>query len=103
VASLLNKLKLRNPRWSVFSRVLAAMLGGYGLATSSTLLITQIFIFFTRESQAIHSGLLLGFLIYAFAAMWVFSVASAKKAWLGLININLILLGSTWLLIQVHS
>lgn len=103
VSHLLKKIQFTNPRWPVFSRMLAAAFGGYALATSSSLLITQLVMSSVGKYQAIHIGLMLAFLIYACAAMWVFSVSSAKRAWFGLVKINVIFLVVTWLLMQVNS
>jgi len=52
----------------------------------------------TEKYQAIHIGLILTFLVYACAAMWVFSVKTAKKAWLGLLKSISFCLVITWLL-----
>ncbi len=100
---LLNKLQFSNPRWWVFSRVLAALIGGYVLATVASMLISQLFGGSVGQYQAIHIGLMLSFLIYACAAMWVFSVSSAKHAWLGLFKLNIILLALTWAFILVKN
>jgi len=96
----LNNINLSSPRWTVFSRSLAAILGGYALATSSALFIGQLLLSSAGKYQAIHIGLLLSFLVYACAAMWVFSVSNATKAWIGLIKWNIVFLLGTWLLMQ---
>jgi len=98
VSNLIANLNFSSARWSVFSRVLAATFGGYVLATSSSLFIGKLLLPTLGANQAIHIGLLLSFLVYACAAMWVFSVSSAGKAWLGLIKFNLSLVVLTWLL-----
>jgi len=80
--------------------MLAAIFGGYALATTSSLFIAQLLIYIIEKNQAIHISIMLTFLIYAGTAMWVFSVTSARQAWLGLLKFNVILLTSTWLLMQ---
>ena len=100
VSYLLNKLNLSGPRWDIFFRIMAASFGGYMLATSSSLFLGKLFLPIVGAYQAIHIGLLFSFLVYACAAMWVFSVSSAGKAWLGLIKLNLALVVLTWLLMQ---
>jgi len=100
VSYFINFLNMPSPRWAVFSRILAATLGGYALATSSALFIGQLLLSSAGKYQAIHIGLLLTFLVYACAAMWVFSVSNATKAWIGLIKWNLAFLLGTWLLMQ---
>ncbi len=70
-------------RLGVASRALAAIGGGYAL---SALAATVSAIYFpgTRAEAAIF-GMLLSFLIYTLAVMWVFAVRSAWRAWLGLL------------------
>lgn len=99
----INTNKFINPRWWVFSRILAATFGGYMLATSSALFFGQLLLQSGGKYQALHTGMLLSFLIYACAAMWVFSTATAKRAWLGLIQLNIVLILLTALLMQVNS
>ena len=96
-------LNFSSPRWAVFSRVLAATFGGYALATASSLFISQLLFTSVGKYQAIHIGLLLTFLVYACAAMWVFSVDSANKAWLGLLKSTVSLIVVTWLLMQFNG
>lgn len=93
-----NKFQLIHPRWAIFSRVCAAIFGGYALATSSSVFIGQLLLTSIGKYQAIHLGLLLSFLVYACAVMWVFSVASVKKAWWLLILVNITLILASWLL-----
>ena len=98
-----NYLNFSSPRWAVFSRVLAATFGGYVLAISSSLFIGQLLLNAVGKYQAIHIGLMFTFIVYACAAMWVFSVSSAGKAWLGLIKLTVFFVISTWLLKQLMS
>ncbi|OUR63037.1 hypothetical protein A9Q74_02170 [Colwellia sp. 39_35_sub15_T18] len=100
MSSLLHKVNFTKPRWQVFSRVLAAVFGGYALATVASLFIAQLLIYIIEKNQAIHISIMLTFLIYAGTAMWVFAVTSARQAWVGLLKLNAILLASTWLLMQ---
>ena len=103
MSDLYKKINFTNPRWPVFSRLIAAIFAGYALATSSALFIGQLLIQATDEYQAIHIGLMLSFVVYVGAVIWVFSVSSAKRAWLGLISLNVIFLLLTWLLKQVNN
>ncbi|MEI6894543.1 MAG: hypothetical protein V5789_07900 [Colwellia sp.] len=98
-----DKINFISPRWLVFSRVVAAIFAGYALATTSTLFFGQLLLTSVGKYEAVHIGMLLSFPIYACAAMWVFSVASAQKAWIGLIKLNVILMIFTWLLVQANS
>jgi hypothetical protein len=70
-------------RLGVASRTVAAIVGGY---TLSALVATVSAIWFpgTRAEAAIF-GMLLSFVIYTLAVMWVFAVRSAWRAWLGLL------------------
>jgi hypothetical protein len=70
-------------RLGVASRTLAAIVGGYAL---SALVATVAAIYYpaTRAEAAIF-GMLLSFVIYTLAVMWVFAVRSAWRAWLGLL------------------
>ena len=101
--SKFTKFHFTNPRWWVFSRIMAAIFAGYALATTSSLFLGQLFLESVGIYQALHIGMLLSFLIYTCAVMWVFSVSSAKKAWGGLIGLNIIFVLLTWLLMQVNS
>jgi len=101
VFSVFTKFHFANPRYWVCSRIVAAIFGGYALTTSSSLLISQLLGEFMSKYQAIHISLMLSFLVYACVVMWVFSVTSAKKAWLGLITANVFCLALTWSLLQL--
>jgi hypothetical protein len=96
-------LHFSSPRWAVFSRVLAAIFGGYALATLSSIFINQLLLNIVGKYQAIHIGLLLTFLVYSFAAMWIFSVKTARKAWIGLLKSMFFCLVITWLLGKVSG
>lgn len=98
--SLLHKINFTNPRWFIFLRVFSAVFGGYALATTASLFIAQLLMHLVGENQAIHISIMLTFLIYAGAAIWVFSVTTVRQAWLGLLKINALLLAGTWLLMQ---
>lgn len=70
-------------RLGVASRAAAAIVGGYAL---SALVATVSAIYFpsTRTEAAIF-GMLLSFVIYVMAVMWVFAVRTALRAWMGLL------------------
>lgn len=103
MSNLIPTIHFTNPRWWVFSRIIAAVFGGYLVASVSTLFIGQLLFSSSGKYQAFHTGLMLSFLIYACAAMWVFSVATAKSAWFGLLATSGVLAIVTWLLMQVNS
>ena len=71
--------------WStgpLISRIVAALFGGYALAALSSVAVLALPM---SKPQAVLTGMLASFLIYAGAVIWVFAVRSALKAWLGLI------------------
>lgn len=71
------------PRWlGVASRTLAALFGGYGLA-SLAVAACAVALPMAR-SDAVLTGMMVGLVVQAAAAIWVFSAASALRAWLGL-------------------
>ncbi|WP_406236221.1 DUF3649 domain-containing protein [Isoptericola jiangsuensis] len=64
------------------SRIIAALLGGYLLAALSSVAALALPI---DPQQAVFTGMLVSFLLYAGAVVWVFAVRSARRAWLGLV------------------
>jgi len=75
------------------SRILAALFGGYALAALCSIAALALPI---DGRQAVFSGMLASFLLYAGAVVWVFAVRSAWRAWLGLVMTALPL----WLIAQ---
>jgi hypothetical protein len=70
-------------RLGVASRAVAAIGGGYVL---SALVATVSAIYFPApRAEAAIFGMLVSFLIYTMAVMWVFAVRTAWRAWLGLL------------------
>lgn len=72
--------KIHNP---VLSRVIAAIFGGYLLANSVAILLPYLLP--GSKANGVMTGILVSFLIYACAAMWVFSAKSAWQAWAGIL------------------
>lgn len=70
-------------RLQVFSRIVAATVGGYALATAMTVLLTLLWP--APKGQAVLATNMLGFVWYTIAVMWVFSTKSATRAWLGML------------------
>jgi hypothetical protein len=67
----------------VFSRTVAAVVGGYVL--SNLLAILTSYILPMSISDSVLLSLQLSFLFYSVVVIWVFSTKTASKAWLGLI------------------
>lgn len=64
------------------SRILAAMFGGYALAALASVAALALPM---ARSEAVLTGMLLSFLVYTGAVIWVFAVRSARRAWAGLL------------------
>ncbi|MGI4796229.1 MAG: DUF3649 domain-containing protein [Janthinobacterium lividum] len=71
------------PRWlGIASCTLAALFGGYGLASLAAAACAVTLPI--ARSDAVLTGMMVGLVVQAAAAIWVFSAASAVRAWLGL-------------------
>lgn len=71
-----------SPRWGVLSRTLAAVFGGYALAS-----VTAVFCAVAlpgARGQAVLAGMMLAILVAACAALWAFATRSALRAWVGI-------------------
>lgn len=78
----------------LLSRIIAAILGGYLLAVLASIATLALPI---PRTEAVLLGMLLSFLVYAGAAIWVFAVATAWRAWCGLLLAALpMLLAALW-------
>lgn len=79
-------------RLAVTSRVLAACVGGYVVASLLSALLAQALPLVTGASRAdgVLIATLLAFVFYTVAALWVFSTRSATGAWLGLVGVSLV-------------
>jgi len=78
-----------NPRWGVLSRSLAAILGGYALAS-----VTSVFCAVAlpgARGQTVLTGMLLAILVAACAALWAFATRSALRAWVGILAPTLLM------------
>jgi hypothetical protein len=77
----------------LISRIVAALFGGYALAALSSVAVLALPM---SKPQAVLSGMLASFAIYAAAVIWVFAVRSALKAWVGLIVVAVPLSLAAW-------
>ncbi len=73
---------------AVFSRLLAAIIGGYVFSNLLSIILSYLLPMPTVDS--ILLSLQLSFLLYCAAIIWVFSVKTAAGAWLGLLIPSLI-------------
>lgn len=84
-------------RWAVFSRVMAAIIGAYVLTLLSIAVLALVLPMSRAESVLL--SMLLSFLIYACAVLWVFATRSAWRAWVGMLLPSLLMaagLGVWW-------
>lgn len=73
----------------MISRIVAAVFGGYALAALASIAPLALPV---DVSQAVLSGMLVSFIVYAAAVIWVFAARSAARAWAGLLAVALPLL-----------
>lgn len=78
--------------WRLFGLVLAAVIGGYSLASGAAIFLGAVLPM--ARAEAVLAGTLLSFAIYTVAIIWVFSARNLKLAWLGLMLPALLLAGS---------
>lgn len=70
-------------RLGVAARAVAAIAGGYGV---SALWATMLALYLpTARAEASLTGIMVAFVVYPCAAMWVFAAHTAVRAWLGLL------------------
>lgn len=81
-----HKLRLDEPargRWSVTFRVLAAIVGGYALASLITVVLSLMLPWIgVGQAEAVLATTIVSFLIYAAIIMAVFHARSALQAWI---------------------
>jgi len=75
------------------SRIVAAVFGGYALAALVSVAPLALPI---SKPQAVLTGMLASFAVYAGAVVWVFAVRSARRAWAGLLVAAVPLLLAAW-------
>lgn len=71
-------------RQSVFSRVVAAVVGGYGLATTASIVLARVMP--GPKVDAVLAAVLLSFAVYVGAILWAFAARTAWRAWWGLLG-----------------
>lgn len=74
-------------------RLIAAIFGGYFLAALASVAVLALPM---NKGQAVLTGMLASFAIYAAAVIWVFAVRSAGRAWAGLLVVSLPLAIAAW-------
>ncbi|WP_050452805.1 DUF3649 domain-containing protein [Candidatus Burkholderia verschuerenii] len=77
----------------LLSRIAAAMFDGYALAALTSVATLAMPM---AKPQAVLTDMLLSFLVYAGAVIWVFAMRSATRAWIGLAVVAVPLLLAAW-------
>jgi hypothetical protein len=90
-------MKTRSAAWiqgfSIASRALAALLGGYALASAFAAFFSLALPI--HPSQAVLTASMLSFAVHVTAAIFVFGARNATRAWVGTLGPTLLLaLGS---------
>ncbi|WP_377810447.1 DUF3649 domain-containing protein [Azospirillum sp. A29] len=75
------------------SRIVAALFGGYAPAALGSVAALALPM---SKPQAVLTGMLASFAIYAAAVVWVFAARSALRAWAGLLAAAAPLLLAAW-------
>ncbi len=80
-------------RWTVFSRVIAGLCGGYALGALGTAVLSLWLpsLFGMGRADAVLAATLASFLWYTMAVVWVFAARSALRAWAGVAMAGLVL------------
>jgi hypothetical protein len=77
----------------LISRLIAAIFGGYFFAALASVAVLALPM---NKGQAVLTGMLVSFAIYAAAVIWVFAARSAGRAWAGLLVVSLPLAIAAW-------
>ena len=80
----------------VFSRVIAALVGGYLLANVAAVALSYLLP--GSKSDGVMVAVFVSFFIYVAAVIWVFSARTAWIAWFGLLISGLASIGIVYLL-----
>lgn len=80
---LIRQREVMNYRLGILSRIIAAVVGGYALATLATL--AMAYLLPGEKGPALLTGILLSFLVYGGVIIWVFAWRSVKQVWIGLV------------------
>lgn len=78
--------KLPLSRWSVASRVLAAIIGGYALAYGFTAFFS-VYLPLAKADRVVFASLAC-FAVWTAAVIYVFAARSATRAWLWLVGLT---------------
>jgi hypothetical protein len=82
----------------VSQRIAAAAFGGYALAAACSILLS--FTLPAARADAVLTGLLVSFAVYAVAIIWAFAVRSVLRMWIGM-SVVTALFGSLAVLLKL--
>lgn len=85
-----------HPRLGLFSRIVAAVIGGYALASVFSIFFSYLLP--AALPEAVLGATLFSFAIYTAAVIWVFAAANATRAWIGLLLPGAVMAGLAILL-----
>lgn len=83
------------PACSIASRIAAAALGGYALATLLAIALAGVLP--AARADAVLTAMLSAFAVHAAAVLWAFAARSAGRAWLGLLLPTALAAAVAWL------
>jgi hypothetical protein len=83
-------------RCKLVSRFLAGIFGAYAFAAAACSFLAVALPM--PKAQSTLTAMMLSFLLYAVAAIWVFSVRETRTAWIGLLSNTFLLLSLTYIL-----
>ncbi len=68
---------------AILSRTIAAIIGGYVLANLCSILLSYLLP--TSQADAVLTGMLFSFLIYAAVVIWLFAAKTTRQVWTGIV------------------
>lgn len=74
---------MKSANMLLFSRVLAAVFGGYALTSGVAVLLAAVLPL--SRAEAVLTTTLSAFIVYTGAVIWVFAVQDLRRAWLGML------------------
>ncbi|MBP7353588.1 hypothetical protein [Comamonas sp. UBA7528] len=82
------------PGFSILSRVLAAVLGGYAVASAVAVLLAAVLP--VARAEAVLAGMQWSFVVYVVAAIWAFSPVPLARVWGVLLTTVALLVLVSW-------
>lgn len=86
---------MRGWRWpGVAMRVVAAIVGGYAMASLAAIVCATLLPL--ERAEAVLTGMLLSFAVYAGVVVWIFAARTALRAWTGMLVPMAALAAAAW-------